>query len=291
MSFVQSMPVLTLIKWLGMAALVASFLALAWAIVADTQGPVMRYWYRYCAFLERKLRLMFIWTPGWHIATGQLAAIVLILIVHLTIGLKPWWLLVTLAIISPAYYIERLRRQRVEQIEGQLDQFLTALANSLKATPSIGNAFISIQALLVPPIRTEVELACKEMRVGSTLDQALLSMGGRVGSRQLDSALSAILIGRQVGGDMPRVLETTAQTMRDMQRLEGVVQSKTAEGKAQVWVLALVPFGLSAALNWLQPGYFDPLMNSPIGWIALFVAGMCWLGSLLLARKVLAVDI
>ncbi len=76
-----------------------------------------------------------------------------------------------------------------------------------------------------------------------------------------------------------------------MQRLEGVVQSKTAEGKAQVWVLALVPFGLSAALNWLQPGYFDPLMNSPIGWIALFVAGMCWLGSLLLARKVLAVDI
>ena len=51
---------MVLVKWLGIAgASVAMFLA-SWAIIADTQGPVMRYWARYCAFLERKLRLMFI---------------------------------------------------------------------------------------------------------------------------------------------------------------------------------------------------------------------------------------
>jgi hypothetical protein len=41
----------------------------------------------------------------------------------------------------------------------------------------------------------------------------------------------------------------------------------------------------------MQPGYFDPLQRSIIGWIMLTVAGICWLASLLLARKVLAVDL
>jgi tight adherence protein B len=206
-------------------------------------------------------------------------------------GLDLWWVLVVLVAIGPPVYIERMRKKRVDLIEGQLDTFLTALANALKAVPSIGNAFVSIQPLLPPPIQTEVELACKEMRVGSTLDQALLNMGGRVGSRQLDSALSSILIGRQVGGDMPRILETTAQTMREMARLEGVVQTKTAEGKAQLWVLAVVPFALTAMLNWMQPGFFEPLQSSFVGWVICAIAGICWLASLLLARRVLTVDV
>lgn len=282
---------LVLLKWLGLGGLAIALFIAAWAIIGDSQGPVMRYWQRYCAFLERKLRLMFIWTPGWYIATGQVVSAFAIVALHLAVRVEFWWVLVLVALAGPPWYIERMRKKRVEQIETQLDTFLTALANALKATPSIGNAFISIQPLLPVPIQTEVELACKEMRVGSTLDQALLSMGGRVGSRQLDSALSSILIGRQVGGDMPRILETTAQTMREMQRLEGVVQTKTAEGKAQLWVLAVVPFALTAMLNWMQPGFFDPLRTSVIGWIMLMIAGICWLASLLLARKVLSVDI
>ena len=95
------------------------------------------------------------------------------------------------------------------------------------------------------------------LRVGATLDQALLNIAARVGSKQLDNALSAVLIGRQVGGNLPKVLETTAAAIREMARLEGVVRTKTAEGKAQLWVLGALPMVLMLALNTMQPGYFD----------------------------------
>src|SRR4029078_11584582 len=91
-------------------------------------------------------------------------------------------------------------------------------------------AFNSVVTVIDDPIRSEVDLALKEMKVGSTLDQALLHMASRVGSRQLHYALSSILIGRQVGGNLPKVLETTATTLREMKRLEGVVRTKTAQG-------------------------------------------------------------
>jgi tight adherence protein B len=141
------------------------------------------------------------------------------------------------------------------------------------------------------PLRDEVALAMKEMRVGSTLDQPLLNMAGRVGSRQLDSALSAIVIGRQIGGNLPAILESTAETLREMARLEGVVKTKTAEGKAQLWVLAVFPVLMIAALDAVSAGYFAPLSQSIAGYIISFLAGAFWLASLLVARKVLSVDI
>jgi tight adherence protein B len=202
-----------------------------------------------------------------------------------------WYLLCALIAAGPAWYVERMRRKRVVAIENQLDGFLTALANALKSTPSIGDALNSVKGLLHPPLSNEIELAVKEMRVGTTLDQALLRMAGRIGSRQLDSALSAIVIGRQIGGNLPKILATTAETLREMARLEGVVRSKTAEGKAQLWVLALFPFVMVLALNGMKEGYFDPLTHSVAGYVVAGTAVVFWIASLVVARKVLSVDI
>lgn len=280
------------LKYGGLLLVFFGLLIGAWAATADAQGPVMRYWHRYCASLERKLRLMFIWTPGAHIALGQLVGIVLVIALHVGIGMDPYWWIIVLAIaIAPSRYIENMRKKRVAALEDQIDGFMTALANALKATPSVANSFMSVQPLLPTPIREEVELCVKEMRVGSTLDQALLNMGGRVNSRQLDTALSAVLIGRQLGGDLPRILETTANTMREMIRLEGVVKTKTAEGKAQLWVLGAFPFVFAIVLSTMEPGFYDPLKKPVAGWAIAGVAGLSWMVSLLLARKVLSVDI
>jgi tight adherence protein B len=184
-----------------------------------------------------------------------------------------------------------MRLQRVVQIEEQINTFLMGLANGLKATPSLADAFAQVQFVISPPIKLEIELTTKEMRVGNTLDQSLLNIAARVQSKSLDNALSAVLIGRQVGGNLPKVLETTALAIREMSRLEGVVKTKTAEGKAQLWVLGLLPLVLMFALHNMQPGYFDPLRDNIIGWIISFVAGTFWVTSIAMARKILQVDI
>jgi tight adherence protein B len=175
-------------------------------------------------------------------------------------------------------------------IEDQLDNFILALANALKTTPSIGAAFNSVVVVVDDPIKKEVDLAIKEMKVGSTLDQALLHMAARIGSRSVDSALSAVLIGRQVGGNLPKVLETTAHTLREMKRLEGVIRTKTADGRMQMWVIALMPAVFIGILSQIFTGYFNPLTQSLTGYVIIFIIGSCWVGSLLLARKVLQVD-
>jgi tight adherence protein B len=282
---------LLLLKLAGFGlTLVGSFTALA-LIMTDREGTPRRYWARYVVYLESKLRLLFIWTDGNTIATAQVAGMCLFLVLGLLIDLPYWYVFAFLTALGPSVYIERMRRQRVEAIENQLDGFLLALANALKATPSLGDAFTSVQRLIPQPLQQEVELAVKEMRVGSTLEQAILFMAARIGSRQVDSALSAILIGRQIGGNMPKILDTTASSLREMARLEGVIRTKTAEGKAQLWVLAAFPLVLMLAFGTVKEGYFDPLTESIVGYVLIAIGLMCWIASLVTARKILDVDI
>jgi tight adherence protein B len=280
------------LKWSSVGVISFALFAIVWAAAADTSGFLYRYSARYVAALDRKLRPMFIFSPnGRQIAWMQVAAAFLLLAAHALLTIEYWWALLFLIAIFPTVYIESLRKKRVEALEMQLDTFILALANALKSTPSIGAAFNSIVSVVAEPIKSEIDLATKEMKVGSTLDQALLHMASRVGSRQLDSALSAILIGRQVGGNLPKVLETTANTLREMRRLEGVVKTKTAEGKAQLWVIASLPFGMLIGLNVMFPGYFLPLTGSVTGYVVIIFCTVSWVTAIVLARKILQVDI
>lgn len=282
---------LGLLKWLAVGLLALAVWLALFFTARDPSSPPYRLFSTYEAYLERKLRQMFLSTDGRVIIWAQLLGVCVCVGGGLLLS-QPLLHLSSLAVIAgPALYIEQMRRQRVRAIEAKIDGFVLALANALKATPSIGNALAYTQPLLAPPIDAEVALALKEMRLGNTVDQALLSMAGRVRSTQLDAALSGLLIGRQVGGDLPKILERTAATLREMARLQGVVRSKTAEGKAQVTVLAVFPAFILLLFDTVSRGYFDPLTASVVGWAVIVLSLALWLGSVVVARKVLSVDI
>ena len=289
----QNLPMDMLMKWGSVALIgVAIFIAVN-SFVGDRDGPGQRYWFRYTSLIERKLRAMFIWTPGRVVALWQLGALAGVLLVNFLVpdGLPAFPIWPVAVAVGPYIWIEQERAKRRSAIEFQLDGFMLALANALKAIPSISAALNSVVTILQPPMREEVELATKEMKVGSTLDQALLHMASRIGSRSVDSALSAVLIGRQVGGNLGKVLETTALSLREMQRLEGVVRTKTAEGKMQLYVIGALPLGIIVVMSMLQPGFFDPLQGSLFGYLMSAAAAGFWVTALITARKILAVDI
>lgn len=281
----------TTLRWSSLAVLAGAIFLATLQIVSDETGLPYRYWQRYLSWLESQLRSMFLFTPGRTIAIGQLFAMFAILVAKVTFDLPLWGVFVLVAAIAPAVYIHYLRKERVQKIEDQLDNFILALANALKTTPSIGAAFQSCVAIVEDPIRQEIDLAIKEIKVGSSLDQALLHMAARVGSQPLDSALSSILIGRQVGGNLPKVLETTANSLREMKRLEGVIRTKTADGRMQLWVIGAMPFVFIVTLSIVWPGYYDPLTHTFTGYMIIAAISICWISAIILARKILAVDI
>jgi tight adherence protein B len=87
------------------------------------------------------------------------------------------------------------------------------------------------------------------------------------------------------------MLDSSAASLREFARLEGVVRTKTAEGKAQVFVIGVIPLPMVLGINALDSHFFEPLFGSFIGQLVISVALLLWLAAVLLARKILDVDI
>jgi tight adherence protein B len=262
-----------------------------WALLNDSGSWPHRYYARYVASLDAKLAALFLPARGRWVALGQVLLLEAIALVCIWVGAPGLYLAIPVAIVLPTVWLERRRSRRVRQIDAQVDGFMLTLANCLRVTPSLGSALSQAERLLQKPMNQELGLALSELRVGSSIEQALLDWGRRVQSAALDSALLALLIGRQIGGDLVKVLETTAATLREMARLRGVLRAKTAQSKAQMWVLALFPGLILVAFDAAQPGYFKPLLASPTGWVMIGVAAALWVASLLIARRVLSVKL
>lgn len=282
---------LDLIKLLAIGCLAGGTLLGSFALVQRADSPVHRVYHRHVASLERRMRIMFIDTPVLVVVLGQALAALSAVGLALFTRRPLWVALLVPVVVAPTLVLEHKRKKRVALIEQRLEGFLLALANALRASPSAGRALALVQPVTAAPLDREIDLVLREMRVGSTLEQALANLSARVRSFQLDAAMSCLLIGRQTGGNVPAILDGAAHTLREITRLQGVLRTKTAEGRAQANVLAVFPLALIVAFEWVKPGYFEPLLESGSGMLVVAMAIGMWVTSIVVMRRIMAVQL
>lgn len=280
--------------WLGyggIALLVFGATVALTILVTASGSPVRRWWQRYADRLDAEARFLFLETTGQRIARVQLLVLVALTTAALALEDITLAALIPLAAIAPGIYLRNEHEKRVMRVEKQLDSWLLILANALKATPSLGEALGASAKIVRAPLGQELDLLLKETQLGTPLDQAVIHMSNRIGSRSVSGALATLLVGRQTGGELPRILEESAATLREMSRLEGVVRTKTAEGKSQAYVLGVIPFLLIAAIQMIDPNWLRPLTETSIGYVVIAVATALWIAAIFAARKILTVDL
>lgn len=247
-------------------------------------------WRRRESHLRRELRFLRWPVSARHLLGAQAGGAAGVL-VGIPLGS---WLLVALGlalIVGPHLWVRRARRRRTERIEEQLEGWVTSIAHALESTGSLGEALRSSAHLVERPLRDELGQILAEHHLGSPLDRALQAAAERVQSRLFSAVLLTLQIGRNTGGSLRGVLRETAASLREMKRLEGVLRTKTAEGKAQAAVISALPLPLYSCIRTLAPGFFDPLETTPLGHAIVAAATLLWVSAALLARRFLAVDL
>jgi tight adherence protein B len=263
---------------------------LTYLALSTHDSPVRRLFGRYARRLDRHAGFLLMSRSGRDIARTQLIAGAPL--AALSIGARsPGVALVATAIVAiPPFALWKWHEARVAQLERQLDTWLLMLANALKATSSVGEAIASTVALVPEPFSEEVDLLVKEIRLGAPLDRAVGALARRINSTVVSGALSTILVARRTGGDLPKTLERASAALRESARLEGVLRTKTAEGRGQVMVLASVPFVLCVIIAWLDRSWFDPMLHHRIGKMILLSCAGAWMFATGWAHQIIKAD-
>ena len=181
--------------------------------------------------------------------------------------------------------------RRMKAFNGQLGDALILIANSLRTGYSFMQASDMVAQEMRPPISSEFSRAVKEMNLGVTIEDALANLGKRINSEDLDLVLTAVLIQRQVGGNLSEVLDNIARTIRERVRIRGEIRTLTAQGRISGIIVSLLPVVLGLVIYLLNPEYVKLLFVHPVGKIMLGVAGLGQVIGIIVIRRIVDIEV
>lgn len=215
------------------------------------------------------------------------ALLIVILPLLLGIARGPWGATVglVLALLLPVIVVRVKATSRLNRLEKQLPELLELLAAGLRAGFSLTQGLQHAAAQVADPLGSSLQLINVEMAMGLDVEVALKRWQERLGSMDAEMVVSAILIQREVGGNLAELLDNISRLMRDRQQAQMEMKTLTAQGKMEGIVISLLPLVLGVAISILNPHYLDPLFYTPGGRALLGIAvGQGLIGMFLMYR-------
>lgn len=196
-----------------------------------------------------------------------------------------------LGYLLPAMWVNGKKKKRTNRINAQLVDMLGMLANSLKSGYGLMQSFEFAAKQMPPPLSTELSRMLREANLGMGAEEALMALGERVNSADLDMVLTAINIQRAVGGNLSEVLEQVAYTMRERERIRGEVSTLTAQQRMTGVVIGGLPIFMFGVFMLMNPDYMSLLFTETAGRIMLGLAiGLETVGYFSM-KKIMAIEV
>ena len=182
-------------------------------------------------------------------------------------------------------------RKRRKDFVNQLGDMLSMVASALRAGFSFVQAVEIVSKEMAAPMSVEVSKLIREINVGVPMETALEDINRRVECPEFELITTAVLIQRQVGGNLAQILDNISDTINERIRMKREVLALTAQGRMSAVVLALLPIALAAFLFSVHHDYFDPLLESPMGKVAIGIALLMELLGYLVIKRIVDIDV
>ena len=190
------------------------------------------------------------------------------------------WLWVTLL-------IARRRRAFTEQ----LGDCLTTVANALRAGYSFQQAMDVVSKEMEPPISTEFARVMTDIAMGVSLEDALEQMNRRVNSPDFDLVVTAVLIQREIGGNLAQILDTISDTINERIRMKREIAALTAQGRFSSWILIALPF-VTAVFCWMfNRDQMQLFITEEAGHVAIAVAIIMEIIGFVVIQKIVDIEV
>lgn len=282
---------LTPVQLVSILATTAGFFAFFAAYRLVIVG-VDAYERRFVARIGRTLRDAFVYLDPKALFFVNLGLIALCAIIGFVFaGIYGMFLLAVPAGLVPRFVTGILRRRRTKRFIEQLPDTLGGIAAALRAGSTFTRAIEQIASRNQPPVSQEFSAVLSDYRLGRSLEAALAGVRRRVGTREVDLMISAVLISRDVGGNLAATLDSLASATREKSKVEGKIDALTSMGRLQSWVMCLLPVALGIAVFRQDPERMLTLVREPTGWIVLGICGLLMLAAIIVIRKIVRIDV
>ncbi|MET0499519.1 MAG: type II secretion system F family protein [Steroidobacteraceae bacterium] len=195
------------------------------------------------------------------------------------------------ATIGPRMVVARYARRRTSKFIYQLPDALLALASALRAGSNLTKGLELLATRQPPPLSQEFTIVLAEYRVGRQLAESLSDMRKRMQTPELDLMNTAMNVSRRVGGNLADTLDSLARTLQEKAHIEGKIDALTSMGRAQGWVVGVLPVFIGFVLYQQQPERMSLMFKQWYGWLVLGVIATMMGTAAWMIRKIVRIDV
>lgn len=182
-------------------------------------------------------------------------------------------------------------KKRINAFVEQLELALRLMASGLRTGLGLRQSLSLVTDEMPDPARYEFSRVIGQANIGVGLHDALDDLAERLPQNETLMMSRVIRIQSNTGGDMAKVLEQLANTIKERRRMRRKVSALTAEGRAGAMVLAGLPIFLGGFIIVTQRDLGHGLLFTGAGHIALTIVAVLEVLGVFTLGRILKVNV
>lgn len=191
-----------------------------------------------------------------------------------------------IALLIGNVHLKSRRNKKIKDFDNQIVDMLTLVSNGLRAGYSLFQSIEIVARDMQPPISVEFGRMMKQVNMGLTVEEGLNEMLDRIESPDLELVVTAILIQRQVGGNLSEVLDGISHTIRERVIMKNQLKVLTSQGRMSGTIISLLAPGLALIIYLMNPGFMVVMIKEPLGIAMIGIAVLLQLIGIFFIRRI-----
>jgi Flp pilus assembly protein TadB len=191
----------------------------------------------------------------------------IVLIMHPSIVLALVLLPIVVAVgtLGFYFYLQYRIQKRLNTFIEQLEVAMRLIAGGIRVGVGLRQALSMVIEELPDPAKYEFRRVIGQTNIGISIYDAMDDLADRMPCNETLMIARVLRVQSQTGGDLAKILDQLAATIKDRRQVNRKIGTLTAEGKMSAWVLMLIPVGLGAFIVLTQPDMGHALLYTYIG--------------------------
>lgn len=185
----------------------------------------------------------------------------------------------------PHKYVSRLIAKRTAAFTTKFPDALELMVRGLRSGLPIAETLNVVSTEVPGPVGEEFKLVTERIRIGKTMDQALIETAERLGTAEIQFFCITLNIQRETGGNLAETLANLSTVLRQRAQMKLKIRAMSSESKASAYIIGSLPFIVFGMISWINYDYmksfYTPDPHGLFGFSLMQLigmGGMCWMG-------------
>lgn len=182
-------------------------------------------------------------------------------------------------------------KKKKREVEEDLLKAIIIMNNSFKSGKNIMQAISTVKNELDGPIADEFKKIYLDITYGLSLEVVFGRFYDRVKLEDAKYIASSLTLLNKTGGNIVEVFATIEKSFFNKKKMHDELNSLTAASVFVFRILTILPIVFSLVIFILNPTYFHPLFQTPLGILLLLLILILYISYIVTIKKVLKVKI